>query len=367
VAVHELLDRRPAGVVRAGPRPDPFDDGRRGARSELQLVGPEGHQGDAPQRPLPRCDGGGDHLGHPGVALQPRHLGPIGSPGHVVGELVDGGHPAPRFAEGREDALDVAQEDRVGTDEEHARLLEREPVRVEQERRPVQGHRRLPGAGAALDDHEPVERCPDDAVLFGLDRRDDVAHPAGADPAERFEQRRFADQDEVVLTGLVGLGGVLAERFVVEAQDPPPLGEEVPAAAEPERLGLGGPVERLGDRCPPIDDEGLLVLVGDRHPAEVVARPALDVDAAEAEVQRAEPEAGPPPQAGPLADVTLEETGEGRRVLGPFGFRQLERLAFELLQAVVGPIDVRLFGGQLRMHGGMPSGAFPSIARENSR
>jgi hypothetical protein len=58
-------------------------------------------------------------------------------------------------------------------------------VRVEQVRRAVQGDRRLPGAGTALDHQDARVRRPDDRVLLGLQRADDVVHPAGSPGLQR--------------------------------------------------------------------------------------------------------------------------------------------------------------------------------------
>ena len=60
---------------------------------------------------------------------------------------------------------------------------------VEQERGAVQPDRGLAGARTALHDEARLERRADDRVLLALDRRDDVAHLAGAGPAELGEQR----------------------------------------------------------------------------------------------------------------------------------------------------------------------------------
>ena len=60
---------------------------------------------------------------------------------------------------------------------------------VQQERGAVQPDRGLAGARTALHDEARLERRADDRVLLALDRRDDVAHLAGARPAELGEQR----------------------------------------------------------------------------------------------------------------------------------------------------------------------------------
>ena len=49
------------------------------------------------------------------------------------------------------------------------------------------------GAGTTLYDENTGEWRPDDPVLFGLDRGDDVAHAPGPGSFERSEQCAFAD------------------------------------------------------------------------------------------------------------------------------------------------------------------------------
>jgi hypothetical protein len=59
------------------------------------------------------------------------------------------------------------------------------------------------------------------------------------------------------------------EQLVLEIQHPVALGEEVPAAGQTHGVGARGPVERLGDRGPPVDDNGLLVAVRDGQTSDV--------------------------------------------------------------------------------------------------
>ena len=84
------------------------------------------------------------------------------------------------LAERRQHLLDVAEEQPVGADDEHALALEREAVGVEQVGGPVQGDDRLAGAGAALHDEDAGQLGADDLVLLALDGGDDVGEAAGA-------------------------------------------------------------------------------------------------------------------------------------------------------------------------------------------
>src|SRR5690606_17097239 len=58
-------------------------------------------------------------------------------------------------------------------------------------------------------------------------------------------------------------------QLVLDAEELAPAGGEVAPAAQAHGLPSGGPVERLGDGGPPVDDHRLLGLVGDRDPADV--------------------------------------------------------------------------------------------------
>ena len=84
-------------------------------------------------------------------------VGPDAHVGHEVGQhgQLDAG-----LAERRQHLLDVAEEQPVGPDHQHALALEREAVRVEQVGGAVQGHHRLAGARAALHDEHAGQRRP---------------------------------------------------------------------------------------------------------------------------------------------------------------------------------------------------------------
>ena len=144
----------------------------------------------------------------------------------------------------------------------------------------MQGDDRLAGARAALDDEHAGLRRADDLVLLGLDRGDDVAERAGAAALERGEQRRVAAQlraapsasvvvDEPVVVADAEVAA--AEQLVLDAEQRAALDGEVAAADEAHRLAPGGPVERLGDRRPPVDDDRLGLLVGDGQAPDVEA------------------------------------------------------------------------------------------------
>jgi hypothetical protein len=74
-------------------------------------------------------------------------------------------------------------------DDEHAVVLDAPALGVEQIGDAVQRHHRLAGTRAALDHQHAGVVEPDDFVLLGLDRRDDVAHPVAAWRVHRRQQR----------------------------------------------------------------------------------------------------------------------------------------------------------------------------------
>ena len=262
------------------------------------------------------------------------------------------------LAERRQHLLDVGEEQPVGPDDQHALVLEREPVRVEEVGGPVQRHDGLAGAGAALHDEHAGQRGPDDLVLLALDGGDDVAQPAGAGGLERRDQRAVA-ADAVVGARPAEPEGPLAEELVLDVQQGAAPGGEVAAAGQAHRLPPGGPVEGLGHRRPPVDDHRLLVLVGHRDAPDVVRladgrrwpRSAwaplplaarLLVDAPEAERGVTEVELGEAVQDRVPDHVALEP-GLLRAAPADLDHRlELVGPGPRLVEAVVGVVDVRL-------------------------
>ena len=213
------------------------------------------------------------------------------------------------LAERRQHLRDVAQEDRVRPDDEHALLVEQLPVLVEQERGAVQADRGLAGAGAALHDEARVERRADDDVLLGLDGGDDVAHRAGARALELGEQR-VGDAPVTRSVDRVGIVEDLVEQVVELAA----RHHEPAAPAQPERVGRGGPVEGRRHAGPPVDDDRLAALVLDVAAADVPggtgpAGRALLVDAPEGEPRDVDVERPEPLLEVPAGDLAVDGLG----------------------------------------------------------
>ncbi len=370
--------------------------GRRDTESTIRRVSSAGRRrseravGDRDvlgQAPLARPYGARHHPGHPGVTLQTRDVGRAVLADPDLGD--EAGHRRegdPGLAQRGEDLLDVAEEERVGTDHQHALPLEREPVGVEQIGGTVEGNGRLAGAGAALHDQHPAERGTDDLVLLALDRGDDVGHPAGPGTVEGGEEGGWtADgqvaDDELARCGLppgdahplfdeldtvFGQG----EPLVLDPHDLAALEGEV--AAEDESLGVatGGPVEGLGNRGPPVDDERLVVCSVDGQSTDVeglgVRDPVRAVGGRGGPVARAGGQPVDPPEGECLVpDVQLLEPGQAGAhddvPLGPglegAALAQVEHalehrigIPAHGVEPRVGEVDERLLGLQLRCH-----------------
>jgi hypothetical protein len=189
-------------------------------------------------------------------------------------------------------------------------------VRVQQVGGTVQGDDGLSGARSALDDEHAVLWRADDLVLLGLDRGDDVAERAGAPAFECGEQRGVAAQRlgarRSVEAFVVAEAEVpLAEQLVLDTEEFLALDGEVAPPQQTHGVATGGPVEGLGDRCPPVDDDRLAVLVGDGETADVealdgVGRLGGAVDATEDQRGVAQVEVGEPLEECLVERVALE-------------------------------------------------------------
>ena len=183
------------------------------------------------------------------------------------------------LAQRRQDAADVVQERRVRPDHEHAVARHPLALRVEQVRDAVQRHDGLAGARAALDDEHTGVVEPDDLVLLGLDRRDDVAHALAARRVHGREQDRVG-----VPVGAVGAAGAgMAEHLVGEVDDAAPARVELAAPAHVLGMRAGGDVEGARGRGAPVEQHRFVVLVAQTDPADVGALAGVRVEPPEAQ------------------------------------------------------------------------------------
>ncbi len=352
------------------------------------------------ERALAGADRAGHHRRHPRVALQLLDLGGSffldADLGHQSG---DRRQRHPGLAERRKDLIDVTKEERIRADDEDALALEGEPVGVEEVGRAVERDRGLAGARAALDDEQAGERRTDDLVLFALDGGDDVGHLAGAGPVEGGQQRgRAADRqlaDQELAPGPVpgvALGALLdptrAEALVLDSDHLAPVEGEVPP--EDQALGIpsGRPVERLGDRGAPVDDQRLVVGIVDGQAPDVedlgrrlpVRVGALAVGARSfgaVAVRRLDHAVDPAEGECLVADVELFEAGEagpddhvplGARLEGAAPTQVEDALEHGVGVAAHGVeprirrVDERLLGLSLRVHPHLRSLPLPARA-----
>jgi hypothetical protein len=144
-------------------------------------------------------------------------------------------------------------------------------------------------------------------------------------------------------------GRVVAEQLVFDAYDAPALGGQVATSGQAHGMAPGGPVERLGDGSPPVDHQRLLVLAGDGQAADVEGLAVGPVDPSEAQgltsqLQLLEAVEGVAHYHVPL--------GDGLRRAAPLPQRRLQAGAgpgAQGLQPLVGSVEVRLLGLELRM------------------
>ena len=128
----------------------------------------------------------------------------------------------------------------------------------------------LTGAGPPLHHQHSPELGADDAVLFPLDRGDDIGHPPGALSGECGEEGTFPLQ-----LGVRALEQFGIEDLVFDSDDVPPLREQVTARTGAERCCGGGLVERARLGHPPVKQQWLKVLVAQADAADVTEHRAI--------------------------------------------------------------------------------------------
>ena len=237
------------------------------------------------------------------------------------------------LAERRQDVRDVFHERAVRPDDEYAAPGVALALGVDQPRGPVEPDRGLARSGAALDHERTVGRMGDQAVLVGLDRRDDVAHVAFAAPVQLLEQE-VADARTVERRAV--------ERLVGDVEQLASLRTEAAAERDALRILRRGRVERpRGGRLPVDDDLVALVVV---HPAAADVQRPLD----RLEVEPAEQETAFGVLEGrePLRRPRIER---GLRDLAVGGIGGTSDDVAHALEARVGVVDVCLLRLQLRM------------------
>ena len=215
----------------------------------------------------------------------------------------------------------------------------------------------------------PGEVGPDDLVLLALNGGNDVAHATRTRPLHCGEQRAGTGQLQL-LAGLAAAG----KEFILDRQHPGTLGREVSTATQTHRMAARRPIERFGDRRPPVDDERLLVGAGDGQTPDVeglaVGRQgsvALDlvavadrVDTAEAERIASQVELLETVQARVDDHLPLDDgLGRATLVLDQGRFETVRHGGTHRIEAGIGPIDVVLLGLEVGMRDHLAAGVPP--------
>ena len=260
----------------------------------------------------------------------------------------------PCLAERRQHTFDVPQEHAVGTDHEHALVLERKAMRVQQVRGAMQRDDRLSRSRSTLHDEHTRMWGTNDLVLFGLDRRHDVAELAGATTTESGEQRAVSTNalttDDARQSFVVSDAEVtLAEQLVLDAEQRASFDGEVSSAHEPHRLATSGTIERLGNRGSPVDDHRFPIEVGDGKSPDVEALESRipfgrAVDPAEHEGRVPEVELGQSGEQLLVEGIALVAGLEGATHAGLVQVTDAPGVGLAAFEALVRSVDVGLLG-----------------------
>ena len=165
----------------------------------------------------------------------------------------------------------------------------------------MQGDGGLAGARSAGHDQRPVVRGPYGLVLLALDGGDDVAHLAGALPADGGQEGAVADDDGAVQP-VLGSG---VQQLVVDADHAVTAARDRPATHHALRVGGGRPVERRRGRGPPVDDDRLLAVGAQAGAADVQDGRVVAVEPPEQQTLPGEVQVGASVRGGLGGDVAL--------------------------------------------------------------
>ncbi len=354
-----MLEDCPAGIVGTGESHDAFDELAGLVRPDDEALAPQLDDDRLPQATLPGPHRPGDDLDHAAVALEGGEGGPFGGARACRAgiERRGRGEGDGVLAEGGQHLFDVAEEDGVRADEQHPLSFEAQPMAEQQVGGPVEGDGRLARAGTSLHHERAGQFRPYDGVLLGLDRGDDVGHPACSGALETGDESTLSHEHEALAACPLPL-----EELVVETCEAASSEEEVAPSCNVERLCRRRAVEGLRDWGPPVDHEWVAPLVGDADPPDVEALVVTGhVEASEADRAVSDAKLGEAALGQLDTHVPLDAVGEG-----PAG-SQREHLARDGpgrlahgVETFVRAVDVRLFGRNLGVaHDGAP----PASAR----
>ena len=200
---------------------------------------------------------------------------PQGADGHalLLGGLVERHHAAREFRPRErfgialshvgQHILDIRAENRVRRDEKHFARVELGAILVEQVRDALQKHARFAAARDARHQKRGNVFVAHDFILLALDGGGNGFHLRGALMRKRFKQKRVLNGDGGVEIGVERVG------FDVELAS----AREVDMDGSPVRHIACGPVALVvigfGYRASPVNDEALVVVVGNAGGADV--------------------------------------------------------------------------------------------------
>src|SRR5699024_1152945 len=251
------------------------------------------------------------HLDHGRCALEKgRPVGVVRGGVHTRVQLADGAHHCVGLTQGGHDITHIAKERRVGAHDEHSAPLQDPAVGVEQVRGAMQGGDRLAGARPALHNEYTVQAGTDYAVLFGLDRGDDVSHAAGAFAVQGGQESGLADASAPLAVG----EPLHVEVLVVDPDHPAATHTQVPAPNHVRWGPGGGGVEGACGRSAPVHEDGLVFGVAQPDPTHVPNLGVLllgvgDVDPPDAQAFLDRAELGAPTGILVGAGLTFHDPG----------------------------------------------------------
>jgi hypothetical protein len=127
----------------------------------------------------------------------------------------------------------------------------------------MQSHDCLSRSRPTGDHREALVRRSDRLVLLRLDGGDDVAHGVITSPAESGKQCPLTDHHQLMI------GMITIKKIIFNSDHSGAAALQYAAADHLHWVAGGGPVERLGRWCSPVDDERLIVGIPDTDPADV--------------------------------------------------------------------------------------------------
>ena len=166
------------------------------------------------------------------------------------------------LAQRRQHVGDVIEEDLVRPDHQHTVAYQSSAMLEQQICGAVQADGGLAGTRPTLHHKALVERRANDHILFGLNRRHDLAHGTRARGADLGEHGVGNAATRSFVVGVVELLVEVGRELAIGHR-------EAAAMGKAERVGVRGAIERRRDRCPPVDHHRIVLIVLDMATTDV--------------------------------------------------------------------------------------------------